>query len=159
MSDANIDPTTHRIIQTMDGTVSIPRKQNGVPLTEYFRNTDLPNDLERSIVYATPKGPVLSTPDPVPWNEKHNVKARDYATRIKTLIDEKGYYSKTLNMYAEKLASETGVSITDTKAVISQAFEKEYQSAPFNYLQQQRENQGLPVKDVPTPSHGQERDI
>ena len=66
------DPKTHRMIQTRDGVAEVPRTQEGVPLKEYFQNTELPADLERAVVYVTPKGPALAKPDPVPWTEAHD---------------------------------------------------------------------------------------
>ncbi len=90
MSSSSDDPKTHRMLHTRDGVVSIPRTQKGVPLNEYFQNADLPADLNRTVVFATQKGPVVAKPDPVPWNEQHTEKARDYAAQIKSMIEDKG---------------------------------------------------------------------
>ena len=153
MSDARENPETHRLLHTRQGIVSVPREQKGVPLTEYFQNADLPADLERTVVYATDKGPVVAKPDPVPWNETHLEKARDYAARIKTMIDEKGYYSRTLSMFAGRLADQTGQPHDQMKAVIVKAFEDQQGRDPFTYLQNQRQEKGLPARERGGPEH------
>lgn len=147
MSDQQHDPKTHRMIQTREGVVAVPREQQGVPLTEYFRNADFPADLDRAVVFATAGGPVLSKPDPVAWSQEHAQKADHYATNIKSLIDEKGYYSRTLGVYAGRLAEETGHSRDEMKAVIVDAFQREHGKDPFNYLKDRRQEQGLPVSE------------
>jgi len=63
------------------------------------------------------------------------------------LIEEKGYYSKTLNLYAKNLSEETGHPKDETKAIIVKAFENEHGKDPFKYLQEVRAEQGLPVRD------------
>ena len=158
MSDTETSPETHRMLHTRDGVIAIPREQKGVPVTEYFRNADLPDDVARTVVYTTPKGPVLGRPDPVPWNERHSEKAREYAGQLKTLIEDKGYYSKTMNIYAGRLAEQTGRSREEVKAVIVQAFERENGKDPFTYLQDLRQERGLPVREPQRrPSHDPER--
>lgn len=155
MSDTSFDPSKVRSIQTRDGVITIPREQQGVPLKEYFKNVELPNDLDRAVVHVTPSGPVVSTADPVPWNEQHNEKAAAYADKIKEVIEEKGYYSKTLNTYAGRLSKETGISPDEVKSVIVKAFETNHGKDPFQYLQDQRQAQGLPVRDRPQQAHNQ----
>lgn len=150
MSNDIPDPKTHRNIQTREGVVAIPREEKGVPLKAYFKNADLPEDLDRAMVYTTPGGPVLARPDPVAWGEEHNEKARHYADQIKAMIDEKGYYSRTLSMYARRLADETGHDRDEMKAVIVKAFEQDYGRDPFSYLQDRRQEAGLPVRDAPS---------
>lgn len=157
MTDQTESPTTHRTIQTKSGIVTIPREQKGVPLKEYFRNAELPADVDRAVVYATANGPVLSRPDPVPWNEAHAEKARYFAGQIKSLIDEKGYYSKSLSMYAGRLADETGYARDEMKAVIVKSFTQEHGKDPFIYLQDQRQAQGLPVSDPQGPDYSPEQ--
>ncbi|WP_238365452.1 hypothetical protein [Mesobacterium pallidum] len=144
MSD--IDPNTHRHIQTRDGVASIPRSQQGVMLKDYFRNTELPQDLDRAMVYVTEKGPVIATPDPESWSEKHDQMARDYADKLKLQIDDKGYYSKTLNLFAERLSEATGHSRDEMKAVIAKSFETRHSTDPYTYLSEQRLAQGKPVR-------------
>ena len=151
MSIENYDPTTHRMIQTRSGVVAVPREQKGVPFTEYFRNTDLPADLDRTLVYATPEGPVLARPDPVGWTPAHGEKAAEYAARIKEQVDDKGYYKKTLGMYADRLADETGHPSEEMKAVIVEAFQREHGKDPFTYLQDRRRDQGLPLREAEQP--------
>ncbi len=151
------NPDTHRNLQTREGVVAIPREQKGVPLREYFKNAELPNDLERAVVYATPSGPVVARPDPVPWNEQHNEKAQNYADQIKSLIDEKGYYSRTLDIYAKRLADDTGHDRDEMRAVIVKSFEQGYGRDPFTYLQDRRQEAGLPVRDAPSQDYGPEQ--
>lgn len=139
------NPTTHRMIQTLDGTIAISREQKGIPLKEYFENIELPNNLENAVVHTTEKGLVLTPPDQIPWNEHHNEKVEQNIVRIKKTIDERGYYSKLLDSVVNNLHKETGVSVEEVKAIVSQAFEQKYEISPFNYLQQQRELQGLPT--------------
>ena len=157
MSNANENPETHRLLHTREGVVSIPREQKGVPLNEYFKNADLPSDLERAVVYVTKKGPVVAKPDPVPWNETHVEKVREYAARIRSIIKDKGYYSRTLNMYASRLADQTGQPRDQMKAVIVKAFEDQHGKDPFTYLQDQRQEKGLPARERggPEPFPGQ----
>ena len=96
------DLTKIRMIQTKDGVARIPREQQGVPIREFFQNVEMPADLDRAVVYATASGPVLGKPDPQPWNEQHEQKVTDYAQRVMGQIEERGYYSKTLNNYASR---------------------------------------------------------
>ena len=147
MSDSQDNPSTHRMLHTRGGVVSIPRTQKGVPAAEYFQNADLPGDLDRAVVYVTEKGPVLGKPDPVAWNERHTEKARDYARQVKTMIDDRGYYSRTMSMFAGRLADETGHSRDEMKAVIVKEFEAENGKDPFTYLQDRRQERGLPVRN------------
>ena len=154
MTEQTINPETHRSIQTRNGVVSIPREQKGVPLTEYFRNAALPHDLEDAVVYATQEGPVLARPDPVPWNETHTERAAQYAEQIKDLIDEKGYYARSLNAFAGRLSDDTGISRDEMKAVIAQTFERAYGQDPFTYLQERRMQAGLPVRDQAERHYG-----
>lgn len=153
MTDDQKDPTTHRLIQTRDGVAAVPREQKGVPLTEYFRNADLPEDLNRSVVFATTDGPVLARPDPVAWNQEHAIKADEFAQRLKAQIDEKGYYARTLGLYAGRLADETGQQLEQMKAVIVDSFQRENGKDPFTYLKDLRQEQGLPTGKEQDPVH------
>ena len=147
MSDNEVDPNTHRMIQTREGVVAVPRTQKGIPLNEYFHNAEFPKDLNRSLVFATSSGPVLAKPDPVAWNRQHDVQASDYAERLKAQIEEKGYYARTLNLYAGRLADITGHPVEEMKAVIVNAFERDHGKDPFNYLQDRRREQGLSIRE------------
>jgi hypothetical protein len=149
---SKIDPTTQRHIQTRDGVASIPRNQTGVSFKEYFRNTELPENLERTVIHETEKGPVLAAPDPETWSQKHDDMARDYADRLKTQIEEKGYYSKSLSAFAGRLADATGHPREEMKAVIAKSFEANHGKDPYTYLSDQRAAQGKPVRDL---SHSQ----
>ena len=71
-------------------------------------NVEMPEDLERAVVYATPSGPALAKPDPKPWSNEHAKQADEHASKLKEQIDERGYYAKTLDVYAGRLADETG---------------------------------------------------
>jgi len=144
---ADMDPKTQRHIQTREGVTSIPRSQEGVKIKEYFRNTDLPRDLDRAVVYATEKGPVVAAPDPETWSAKHDDMAREYANRLKLQIDERGYYSKTLNVFADRLSEATGHSRDEMKAVITKSFETTQGKDPYTYLSELRQSQGKPVRD------------
>lgn len=93
------DPEQYRMIQTRDGVARVPRAQEGVPIREYFQNTELPEDIERTVVFASAAGPVLAAPDPIPWSEQHDSEAQDYADRLKAQIDEKGYYKRSLESF------------------------------------------------------------
>ena len=150
-------PETHRMLHTRDGVVGIPRDQKGTPVADYFANADLPDDMARAVVYDTPKGPVVGKADPVPWNEQHTAKAREYAGQIKEQIEEKGYYAKTMNVFAGRLAEQTGRSPDEVKAVIVQAFEHEHGKDPFTYLQDQRQNKGLPTREARQPGYEPDR--
>lgn len=145
MSDIKNNPTTHRMVQTLDGTIAISREQKGIPLREYFENIELPDNLENAVVHTTEKGLVLTPSDLSPWNEHHNEKVKQNIVRIKRTIDERGYYSKLLDSVANNLNKETGVPVDEVKALVSYAFEAKYGISPFNYLQEQREIQGLPT--------------
>ena len=80
-----------------------------------------------------------------------------YNPQIKSLIDEKGYYSKSLSMYAGRLADETGYARDEMKAVIVKSFTHEHGKDPFIYLQDQRQAQGLPVRDPQGPDYSPEQ--
>ena len=157
MSDS-IDPKTHRLIQTRDGTAAVSREQQGTPLNAYFKNAELPDNLDKAVVYQTDDGPVVAKPDPVPWNEKHSERAREHAASLKELIDDKGYYRKNMNLYAERLSEETGHSCDEVKAIISDEFQSETGKSPYNYLQDHREQRGLPVKSDQTRDQSHERE-
>lgn len=152
----SINPKTHRFIQTRTGSVAIPREQLGTPLSEYFTNAEFPENLGKAVVYKTDDGPVVAKADPVPWNDQHSERARGYASNIKGLIDEKGYYKKNMNLYAERLAEETGRSRDEVKVIISDEFQNAYGKTPFNYLQDYREERGLPTKTDQERQHSQE---
>jgi hypothetical protein len=141
------DPKETRLVQTRDGVARIPRSQRGVPIRDFFQNTELPNELERAHVFQSPAGPVVATPDPVPWQDIHDREATEYAEKLKTQIDDKGYYSKSLTHYAERLSEETGYPKDEMKAMIVSKFDEAYQQEPFEYLQQVRADQGLPVRE------------
>ena len=158
MVNEKIDPKTHRMIHTRDGVATVPRAQQGVPVKEYFRNAELPNDLETAVVYVTENGPVLARPDPVEWNQEHSEQAKDYAWRIKAQIDEVGYYKRSLHFYAARLAEETGHPKDEMKAVIADAFVRENGKDPFTYLQEVRQAKGLPVRDKPVAENSLEQD-
>ena len=153
-------PEEFRMIQTRGGVARVPRTQEGVPIREYFQNTELPDDLERTVVYASAGGPVLATPDPIPWSERHDREAQDYAERLKTQIDERGYYKRSLESFAGRLSDETGYPKDEMKAVIVSKFDGTYQQDPFDYLHQTRTQQGLPVRDQnPEMSQQQEPEL
>lgn len=147
-------PEDFRMIQTRDGVARVPRTQEGVPLREYFQNTELPEDLGRTMVYASAGGPVLAALDPVPWSEQHDREAQEYADRLKALIDEKGYYKRSLESFAGRLSEETGYPKAEMQAVIVSKFDRTYQQDPFEYLQKVRAEQGLPVNEQ-KPDMGQ----
>ena len=147
-------PEDFRMIQTRDGVARVPRAQEGVPLREYFQNTELPEDLDRTMVYASAGGPVLAAPDPVPWSAQHDREAQEYADRLKTQIDEKGYYKRSLESFPGRLSDETGYPKTEMQAVIVSKFDGTYQQDPFDYLQKVRAEQGLPVNEQ-KPDMGQ----
>lgn len=148
------DPKEFRMIQTRDGVARVPRAQEGVSLRDYFQNTELPDDLERAVVFASAGGPVLATPDPVPWSEQQDRAAQDYADRLKTQIDEKGYYKRSLESFAGRLSETTGYPKEEMQAMIVSKFDGAYQQDPFDYLQQVRAEKGLPVRSQ-QPEMGQ----
>lgn len=157
------DPSTHRILQTRNGTVAIPRKQEGVPLAEYFSNAELPapDDMARARVFETSKGLMLVKAEPEGWTQAQDEKAKGYAAQIREQIDTKGYYSKTLAMHAKRMAEETGLPPEETKAVIVREFENLTGRDPYNFLNDLRAEQGLPAKDrapqqdqTPAPERG-----
>lgn len=158
MSNEQVDPNTHRLIQTRDGVVPVPRTQTGVPITEYFRNAELPADITRAVVFETKDGPVLGKRDPLTWTAEHAEQAADYANRLKAQIDEKGYYRKTMEIYAARLADQTGHPKDEMKAVIADAFQRDHGADPFTYLQDSRRAQGLPVREASGPHNGPEQD-
>ena len=148
------DPTKVRMIQTRSGVVDIPREQSGTPLKEYFLNTELPTDLDRAVVLMSENGPVLAKADPVPWNEQHEKMATHYAEKIMGQIEERGYYSKTLDRFAGRLSDASGYAKDEMKAIIISKFEERYGRDPFSFLQDQREAQGLPTRE-PSTEHSQ----
>ncbi|MEM1137711.1 MAG: hypothetical protein AAGI07_17870, partial [Bacteroidota bacterium] len=62
-------------------------------------------------------------------------------------IDERGYYSKKLNIFADRLAEATGHPRDEMKAVISKSFETTQGKDPYTYLSDLRQSQGKPVRD------------
>ncbi len=60
-------------------------------------------------------------------------------------------------MFASRLADETGHSRDEMKAVIVKAFESENGKDPFTYLQDRRQERGLPVREHRRPDHGPEQ--
>ncbi|MEP1932166.1 MAG: hypothetical protein ABJO52_20890 [Nisaea sp.] len=154
------DPKETRLVQTRDGVARIPREQQGVPIREFFRNSELPNDLERAQVFQSETGPVLANPDPVPWTEIQDKEAQTYAENIKSQIDEKGYYSKSLSHYADRLSDATGYSKDEMKAMIVSKFDATYEQDPFDYLQGVRAEKGLPVRErTAQPEQNQEPEM
>jgi hypothetical protein len=117
------DPKEFRMIQTRDGVARIPRSQEGVALRDYFQNTELPKDIDRAKVFVSGTGPVLAAPDPVPWSAEHDKEAQDYADRLKAQIDEKGYYKRSLEAFAGRLADITGYPREEMQAVIVSKFD------------------------------------
>ncbi|MGJ8628273.1 MAG: hypothetical protein ACSHXB_15035 [Sulfitobacter sp.] len=140
------DPKTHRMIQTRNGVERVPRTQEGVAIRDYFQNTDLPKDLERAQVFISGTGPVLALPDPVAWSAEHDKVAQGYADKLKTQIDEKGYYKRSLETFAGRLADETGYPRDEMQAMIVSKFDGTYQQDPFDYLQGVRAAKGLPIR-------------
>ncbi len=140
------NPTTHRTIEGPDYSINVPRNQAGVPLVEFFGNAPLPDDLKNAVVYKTDQGHVLAPRDPVALSQEHDAKAAEYATTLRAQIDEKGYYAKTMTLYAEQLSQKTGQPVQDMKAVISRNFQAETGKDPYAYLQEQRQARGLPVR-------------
>lgn len=140
------DPETFRMIQTRDGVVRVPRQQEGVPIRDFFANTELPQDLDRAVVYQAAGGPVVAAPDPVAWSADQDQKAQEFADRLKAQIDEKGYYKRSLESFANRLADETKYPREEMKAMIVAKFDATYQQQPFDYLQQVRAEKGLPVR-------------
>lgn len=157
MSSETYDPKTERLFQTKQGVTAVPRAQEGVPFKEYFANTEMPKDLERARVYATDKGPVLAKPDPEAWCETHQARADQFAEKLRAQIEEKGYYAKSLRLYSEQLAEQTGSEPSEMKAVIAKSFEAQTGKEPYAYLQDHRAAQGLPTRDRAEQSYGPER--
>lgn len=156
----NQDPKDTRFLQTRDGVAQVPRAQQGVPLKEFFRNAELPENLDTAVVYATEKGPVLASPDPIEFGPQHQDQAQGFAEKLRTQIDERGYYSGSLKRYAGQLADETGQKREEMKALISAKFEQAYGQDPYGYLQDSRERRGLPVRDrEPGLDQGPDRKI
>ncbi|MGB0659560.1 MAG: hypothetical protein ACPGNV_05210 [Mangrovicoccus sp.] len=141
------DPNKVRLLHAREGIARIPRDQKGVPFKEYFHNTELPRDLEKAVVYATEHGPVLGTADPVPFGPEHDKKAQAFAEKLKTQIDDHGFYSGSLKRFAHSLSVETGRARDEMKALIASKFETSYGKEPYAYLQEERARKGLPVTD------------
>lgn len=104
------------------------------------------------------KGPVVVSPDPIVLNDMYHKKAHGHAVTVKTLIDTKGYYSKTLNASAGRLASETGHTNEEIKTLITSIFETEYSVSPYEHLQNQRKQQNLPIRESNSQKHSQEQE-
>lgn len=154
------DPKDVRMIQTRDGVARVPRNQVGVSIRDYFQNTEMPKDLDRAQVFVSAAGPVLAPPDPVPWSQDHDAAAQAYAEKLKEQIDEKGYYKRSLETYAGRLADETGYPRDEMQAVIVAKFDAAFQKDPFAYLQDVRAAQGLPVRgNDPAMTAEQEPDL
>lgn len=153
----NITLETHRVFNTRKGNVAVSREQKGIPLAEFFQNNELPKDIHRAVIYQTDKGPVIAKPDIVQWNEQHNKRTEKYADSIKTLIDTKGYYSRPLNNFADKLAEETGKTQQEVKGYITQVFKTRHGSSPQSYLERLRLEKGLPVRDRNVQAPTQDR--
>lgn len=141
------NPKETRLVQTRDGVARIPRTQQGVPVRDYFQNTELPKELDRAQVFVSPSGPVLANPDPVPWTQVHDQEAQDFADKLKEQIDDKGYYSKSLDRYAERLSETTGYPQDEMKAMIVSKFDAANGQEPYDYLQDTRLEKGLPVRE------------
>lgn len=141
------NPKETRLVQTRDGVARIPRSQQGVPIRDYFQNTELPRDLERAQVFASPNGPVLANPDPVEWTEAHDKDVQNYADKLKQQIDDKGYYKRSLANFADRLSDTTGYPKDEMQAMIVSSFETTHGHNPFDYLQQARAEKGLPIRE------------
>lgn len=154
------DPTTHRLVRTRDGVARIPRAERGVPIAEYFQNVELPSDLSRMAVFNTPSGPALATPDPMPWTQEHTKQVNDYADRLKAQIDERGYYARSLENFAERLSTATAYAQSEIQLMIIERFKEVHGKEPRSYLQERRQAQGLPVRDQAsrTPDHAYEQE-
>ncbi len=153
------DPKHTRMIQTRDGIARIPRNEEGVSIRDYFQNTELPENLDRAHVFSSASGPVLGAPDPTPWTEKQDKKVIEYADKLKAQIDEKGYYAKSLDVFAGRLSSDTGYAKDEMKAQIVARFEADHHKDPFDYLQSVREAQGLPVREQGLSQDTQEQEL
>lgn len=140
------DPTETRLIQTRDGVAKVPRTQEGIPIREYLQNTQLPDDMERSVIYLTETGPVAATPDFVPWSEVHEKQVETYAEKLKEQIDDKGYYKNTLDRYAKNLTNNTGYPHDEMRTLIVSTFETKFSQEPQTYLEDVREQKGLPTR-------------
>lgn len=141
------DPKQTRMIQTRNGIARIPRNEEGISMREYFQNTELPENLERARVFSSASGPILAAPDPVAWTEMQDKQVHEYSNKLKAQIDEKGYYAKSLDVFAGKLSADTGYTKEEMKAQIVARFEADHDRDPFDYLQSVREAQGLPVRE------------
>jgi len=141
------DPETHRIVQTKTGTVAVSRKQVGKPLSEFFGNVELPEDIARARVHDTPKGPLLLAAEPQGWTKEQAQRDVKHASDIKELIETKGYYARPMDRMAARMADQTGMPREDMKAVIVREFENLTGRDPYNFLNERRAEQGLPAKD------------
>lgn len=135
------DGEDERIVNTRDGMERIPRKE-GVPFKDYFRNAEWPRDPSRAVVHATPSGPVLAKPDPVPWNAAHDEAAQDYAKRLKWVIDKRGYYGKTLQRYTSELRDMTTEAEDQVRTRIVAAFVDIAGMEPKAYREQRDAERG-----------------
>ena len=57
MSDETL--STYRVIHTKRTSYLIPKTQEGIPVEEHFKNSDLPESLKGAKVYETKDGPVI----------------------------------------------------------------------------------------------------
>ncbi|MEM8615851.1 MAG: hypothetical protein AAGF20_02845 [Pseudomonadota bacterium] len=89
---------------------------------------------------------MLAPPDPEAWSPKHDAMVKDYAEKLKAQIDDKGYYSKTLTVYAGRLADATGQPVDQMKATIPKSFEAQHGKDPYTYLNEIRVAQGKPTR-------------
>ena len=93
-----------------------------------------------------------------PWDTIE--KAQGYAEKIMGQIEERGYYARTLDRYAGRLAEETGYPKEEMKAIIVSRFDQAYGRDPYSYLNEQRARRGLPTREAapdtghePEPTH------
>lgn len=141
------DPKETRMVQTRNGVAQVPRAQTGIPIRDYLQNAELPKNLERAVIFETASGPVALEADPIPWTHKHDEKVGYYAETLKEQIEDKGFYAKSLDRFANRLSSETGYPTEEMKATISSKFTELYGNDPFQHLQNVRAERGLPVRE------------
>lgn len=152
------DPSKFRLIHTRDGVAKIPRAEQGIAIAKHFQNIEMPSDISRMAVFNTPSGPALAEPDPVPWTQEHSKQVDDYADRLKTQIDEQGYYRHSLDNFANRLSVKTGYSQEEMKAAIVGRFKEVYGAEPLIYLEEDRISKGLPVRERASRAPEQEHE-
>lgn len=111
-----------QVVQTRSGPENIAHDQIGVPFREYFKNAEMPRDPSVMMVYHSDVGPVLANPPEIVWENSHDVKASEYASKLVKVVETNSRYLPTLSQYARELARDTNAPFDQAAKKIRDRF-------------------------------------